>query len=171
MESKIALYPIVGVTGDCLDEPFDLSMLPAHITPDVTVEDVRPLFKGKEFDLFNGLLAKRALESLKRIRFAIVYRYTDTFAGTGEQPDIKAERVVRYLGACLRLIRPMQQDASFIRGRILPDSTVDVQHFENPHEMAVPSIHKLFRLRNKDVVRLQKAAPQFLTAMAGEFWK
>lgn len=171
MESKIALYPIVGVTGDWLDEPFDPSMLPAKIVSDVTVEDIRPLLKGKEFDLFDGFLAKRELESLRRVQFGIVHRYSDALTGLAEQPDIRAERIVRHLGACLRLIRPMQQDASFIRFRILPDSTLDVQHFENPHEMAVPPIQKLFRLRNRDVNRLQKVGPQFLTAMAGEFWK
>jgi hypothetical protein len=171
MESKIALYPIVGVTPGWLDEPFDLTTLPATVVPDVTVENVEPLFDEKAFDLFDGFLAKRELESMKRIRFAIVCRYADNFVGIGEEPDTTAERVVRYLGACLRLIRPMQQDASFVRGRILPDSRIQIQHFENPHEMAVPAVQKLFRLRNKDVVRLQRVAPQFLAAMAGDFWK
>jgi hypothetical protein len=171
IENKIALYPIVGVTGDYLDEPFDLSALPAKIVPEVTIEDVKSMFDGKAFDLFKGFLSKRELESMKRVRFAIVYRYVDNYVGIGERPDMKAERVVRHLGACLRLIRLMQQDASFISGRILPDSRIDVQHFENPHEMVVPAIQKLFRLRNRDVIRLQKVAPQFLTAMAGEFWK
>jgi hypothetical protein len=170
-ETKIALYPIAGVTGDWLDEPFDLSVLPAAIVPDITIEDAKCLFNETAFDLWKGLLSKRELDSMKRVRFAIVCRYSDSFVGIGERPDIRAERLVRYVGACLRLIRPMQQDASFIRGSVLPNSTIDVHHFENPYEMAVPAIQKLFRLRNKDVVRLQKVAPLFMSAMAGEFWK
>jgi hypothetical protein len=170
-ESKIALYPILGVTDNWLDEPFDLSQLPATILPNVTVEDAKTFFNETSFDLWKGLIAKRELESLKRTRFAIVYRYSDAYGHASFVSDKDAEKVVRYLGACLRLIRPMQQDASFIGGRIPPDSTLDIQRFENPHEMDVPAIQKLFRLRNKDVTRLQKVGPLFLNAMEGEFWK
>jgi hypothetical protein len=171
IEKRIALYPIAGITGDWLDEPFDLSQLPATIAPDVTIEDARTLFNEKAFDLFEGLLAKREMESLRRVRFAIVHRYSENYDEIGVSPDIKAAKLVRNMAACLRLIRPMQQDASFIRGRLLSDSTLEIQHFENPHEMDVPAIQKLFRLRNRDVVRLQRVAARFLTAMAGEFWK
>jgi hypothetical protein len=171
MESRVALYPILGVTGDWLDEPFDLSMLPATILPGVAVEDARNLFNQKSFDLWKGYIAKRELESLERVRYSIVCRYTDDYSQPSFQPDADAEKLVRSIGVCLRLIRPMQQDASFIRGTLQPDSTLHVQHFEIPQETGVLAVQKLFRLRNRDVTRLQKVAPLFMTAMAGEFWK
>jgi hypothetical protein len=170
-ESKIALYPILGVTDEWLDEPFDLSALPATIVPDVTIEDAKTLFNQQSFDLWDGHFAKRELESLRRVRFAIVCRYSDGYRHTGLQPDQASEKLVRDVGACLRLIRPMQQDASFIRGTILPDSTLRIEQVDIPLEAGVPAVQKLFRLRNRDVTRLQKVAPLFLRAMEGEFWK
>jgi len=171
-EMKVALYPILGVTRDYLDDPFDLSALPATILPNVTIEDVKSMFNDKSFDLWRGYIAKREQESLQRVRFAIVCRYSDDFVRARFHPDQDAEKLVRYMGVCLRLIRPMQQDASFIRGKILPDSTLEVQHFEIPHQEAgVPAVQRLFRLRNQDVTRLQIVAPLFMAAMSGEFWK
>ncbi len=170
-ETKIALYPILGVTGDWLDEPFDLSALPATILPGVTVEDVRPLFNEKAFDSWKGHLAKREIESLQRVRFGLVYRYSDAYGQSNFQSDQDAEKLVRYVGACLRLIRPMEQDSIVIRGKLLPNATLDVQGFQVPSEIGVPAVQKLFRLRNRDLTRLQKVAPLFMTAMAGKFWK
>ena len=72
------------------------------------------------------------------------------------------------MGACLRLIRPMQQDAAFIGGKILPDSTVYIQRFDIPVEIGVPAVQKLFRLRNRDVTRLEKVASVFVDAMRGQ---
>jgi hypothetical protein len=171
VETNIALYPILGVTDDWLGESFDLSALPATILPSVTVEDVRPLFNEKAFDLWKGHLAKRELESLERVRFAIVYRYCDTYGQPTFQTDPDAEKLVRYVGACLRLIRPMEQDSVVIRGKMLPNATLDVQGFQVPSEIGVPAAQKFFRLRNRDLTRLQKVAPLFLAAEAGEFWK
>jgi hypothetical protein len=171
MLDRIALYPILGVTGDWLDEPFDLSVLPATILPNVTIEDAKALFHKKSFDLWKSYLAKRELESLQRVRFAIVCRYSDTYSDPNIESNAAAEKLVRYVGACLRLIRPMQQDASFIRGRFLSDSTLEIQHFEIPVEATVPAVQKLFRLRNRDVVRLQRVIPTFMTATNGDFWK
>jgi hypothetical protein len=170
-ENRIALYPILGVTGDWLDDPFDLAQLPATILPGVTVEDARILFNKKSFDLWKDYISKRERESLERVRFAIVCRYIDAYGQPNYQTDPEAEKLVRYVAACLRLIRPMQQDASFIRGNILPDSTLDVQHFEIPVEIGVPAVQKLFMLRNRDVTRLQKVAPLFMEAIHGDFWK
>jgi hypothetical protein len=170
-DDKIALYPILGVTDNWLDEPFDLSALPATIVPDVTIEDARTLFNQQSFNSWADSLAKRELESLRRVRFAFVCRYRDGYRHTGLQPDQASEKLVRDVGACLRLIRPMQQDASFIGGTILPDSTLRIERADIPRETDVPAVQKLFRLRNRDVTRLQKIAPLFLRAMEGEFWK
>jgi len=170
-ENRIALYPILGVTDDWLDDPFDLAQLPATILPGVTIEDGKTFFNSSSFDLWSGYISKRERESLERVRFAIVCRYDDVYGGPNYQSDKAAETVVRLMGACLRLIRPMPQDAAFIGGKILPDSTVYIQRFEVPVEIGVPAVQRLFRLRNCDVTRLQKVAPIFMDAMHEEFWK
>ena len=121
--------------------------------------------------MWSGYISKRERESLERVRFAIVCRYDDDYGGPDYQTDKTAEATVRLMGACLRLIRPMQQDAAFIGGKILPDSTVYIQRFDIPVEIGVPAVQKLFRLRNRDVTRLQKVAPLFMEAMHGDFWK
>ena len=59
----------------------------------------------------------------------------------------------------------MQQDASLIGGRVMPGGSLYVERFENPEEMTVLSVQKLFRLRNKDVDRLKVVAPMFLAAI------
>lgn len=170
-EKLIALYPILGVTGVWLDEPFDLSQLPATILPGVTIEDGKTFFNAKSFDLWNDHISKRERESLERVRFAIVCRYDDDYGGPNYQTDKTAKATVRLMGACLTLIRPMQQDAAIIAGKILPNSTVYVQSFDIPVEIAVPAVQKLFRLRNRDVTRLQRVAPLFMEAVHGDFWK
>ena len=95
-----------------------------------------------------GQLAKRQLESLQRVRFVIVNRY-DEFNGVSGQKQQEAEALAWNVGTCLRLIRPMQQDASLIGGRVLSNETLYVERFDNPEEMTVLSVQKLFRLRNK----------------------
>jgi hypothetical protein len=171
MVDRIALYPILGVTGDWLDEPFDLSVLPVTILPNVTIEDAKALFNEKSFDLWQSYLAKRELESLRRVRFAIVCRYNENYGDASFKSEVDAEKLVRYVSACLRLIRPMQQDASFIQGTLKADATLDIKRFEILVEATVPAVQKLFRLRNRDVTRLQQVIPTFMTATNGEFWK
>ena len=121
MCQHIGIYPILGVTPDHLDEPFDLLQLPIEILAGVTIEDTKPLFKPDSFDTWKGFLAKRELEALQRVRFGIVNRYEpfDPVIGSSSGTEKNAEAIVRYLAGCLRLIRPMQQDASYIRGRLL----------------------------------------------------
>jgi hypothetical protein len=83
-----------------------------------------------------------------------------------------SDKLVRIVSACLRLIRPMRQKASFMRGKLLADGTIDVGHFEHPpHLLDVPEVQKLFHLRNADLDLLKLIAPDFLHAMEGEFWK
>jgi hypothetical protein len=166
-EKLVALYPILGITGDWLNDPFDLRQLPAIILPGVNIEDGKTFFSPHSLDTWNGYISKRERESLERVRFAIVCRYDDYH----DQTKKTAETTVRWMGACLRLIRPMQQDAAFIGGRILPDSTVQIQRFDIPVEINVPAVQKLFRLRNRDVTRLQALAPLFMDAMHGQCWK
>ena len=174
MNKHIGIYPIVGVTPGYLDEPFDPSQLPAEILPGVTVENTEALFKPDAFDTWKGWLSKREFEALHRVRFGIVNRYDpfESATGSSSETDRDAEAVVRYLAACLRLIRPMLQEASYIRGSLLPDSTVQIQGFENPEDMQVLSIQKLFLLRNRDVERLKRVGPLFVDMMkAQKSWK
>jgi hypothetical protein len=166
--TKIALYPFAGVTGPWVDDPFDTSMLPATLVPGVTIEDVTPLINEDTFSWLGDQLGKRDTEAMQEIRYAIVHRYEPDIYG---ESDPKAEKLVRTLSACLRLVRPMRQDASFTRGTIR-ENKFQVDHFEHPNNlMEVPDVQKLFLLRNKDLVRLQNVAGSFLKAMEGEFWK
>ena len=89
----------------------------------------------------------------------------------GNPDDIESAKLIRNLVACLRLIRPMRQRTGLMRG-VLRDSKIDVRHFEHPRTiLEVPEVQKLFHLRNADLDLLKAIAPEFLRAMAGEFWK
>ena len=100
-----------------------------------------------------------------------MYRYSDDYGQPNFESDQNAEKLVRYVGACLRLIRPMEQDSIVIRGKLLPSNMLDVQGFQVPGEIGVPAVQKLFRLRNRDLTRLQKIAGLFMAAVTGEYWK
>ena len=52
MQKHFALYPIVGVNRDLLEDPFDTSVLPVQIVPGVTIEDARKLFPEDSFKLW-----------------------------------------------------------------------------------------------------------------------
>ncbi len=176
MENRIALYPVTSIAQGWDDEPFDRSVLPAQVAPDVTIEDAKPLFRKDQFDWLTNHLGKQHVDTLKAMRFslAIVHRYQlDAYdGGRGGKADKDAEMLVRNVAACLRLIRPTAQTVGFLRGTAREDSTVNEDHFETPSALVnVPCVQRLFSLRNRDVVRLQNAAPNFLAAMSGEFWK
>ena len=170
-EQRVTIYPIAGLAGSWEDEPFDESKLPAAIVPDVTVENVSPMFKDDTWNFFEGEIGKRDLEVLRRIKHAIVHRYSSRRYGTGELEQQSAT-LVHNLAACLRLIRPMRQYALVINGPLQADGTISVQSFDHPiHLMEIPRIQKGFSLRNRDVAELQSRAANFLNAMAGEYWK
>jgi hypothetical protein len=165
---KIALYPFAGVTATWDDDPFDTSVLPATLVPGVTIEDVTPLFTEDTFGWMASELGRRDTKALQDIRCAIVHRYEPDIYG---ESDPKAEKLVRTLSACLRLVRPMRQDASFTRGTIR-DNKFQFEHLEHPNNLTeVPTVQKLFLPRNRDLIRLQNVAAKFLNAMEGEFWK
>ena len=166
MQKHFALYPIAGVNWDILEDPFDSSVFPAEIVPGVTIEDARKLFPEDSFKLWSDHLSKRQLESQQRVRFVIVNRY-DEFKGFSGHTQKDAEGLAWNVGICLRLIRPMQQDTSLIGGRVLTNDSLYVERFDNPEEMTVLSVQKLFRLRNRDVDRLKAVAPHFLNAIIG----
>ncbi|HKS80163.1 MAG TPA: hypothetical protein VJR23_01540 [Candidatus Acidoferrales bacterium] len=172
MNTKVNVYAIVGLTQDWEDEPFDLSQLPARILPDVTIEDVAPMFAEDAFALFKGELAPRKFRLLQNVKYAIVHRFQSPPVHDDSASKLEIGELVYKLAACLRLIRPMRQFATMIHGELLPGGRVQVTGFDHPVElMEVPTIQKNFTLRNRDISELRDLAPSFLAAMAGEFWK
>jgi len=168
----MTLFPIYAL-ADLIDgQPFDESVLPFEIMPNVAVEDVRPLFDENTFTWVGTHLGRREVEDIRSVHHAIVHRYKVGEEAEGGTTDMESEKLVRNLVACLRLIRPMRQRTSFMRGELTDGGKLDVKHFEHPRElMEVPEVQKLFQLRNVDLVLLRAIANEFLRAMAGEFWK
>jgi hypothetical protein len=168
MSKKIALYPIT-VAPDWDDEPFDSSALPIEVVPGVTVESVIDSLKKDEFEHFKGHLAKRDVEALQGMNPVIIYRYETDIYGQGQQ---EAEAMVRNIAACLMLIRPTDQRVGYVHGEVRSDNTFCINGFDTPPDVvSVPPVQKLFAVRNGDLQRLQRVAPDFIRGMKGEFWK
>ncbi len=169
---NFTLYPIYWVAGATDDEQFDLNKLPFDVAEDVRIETVSGRFGKGTFDLFKERLGADRMNDLGSVRYALVHRYDP-------EPDeyLRKERsakTVHMLAACLRLIRPMRQNALLMQGNIRDqDGTFDVMHFELPptHLIEVPDVQKLFSLRNRDADDLRTYSPEFLRGMRGEFWK
>jgi hypothetical protein len=178
---RFTLYPFAGVADELDDEPFDLDTIPVDITDTVRIEAVQERFRQDAFDHARQMLGDEIVESMRRVRYALVHRYDprpiiDPATGQtiGEQiRNQDSEQLVRELAACLRLIRPMRQHALSMRGTIREDGTFDVTGFDVPtlHLIEVPEAQKLFTVRNRDADNLRGFAPSFLRAMRGEFWK
>lgn len=169
MPNKATLFPIYALADIIDPEPFDMRVLPFQVIEDVTVEDVTPMFNNDTFNWVQNELGKRDLKELKGVKYAIVHRYTSEKVANGGVDDMESERKIRNLTACLRLIRPMRQTASLMRGELGPEGKIDVQHFEHPHELLeLPEVQKLFHLRVADLTLLKAVAQQFLRAMGNE---
>lgn len=178
---KFTLYPIYWVAGPGDDKPLDVARLPFNVTDGVRVEAVSNLFDKGVLDSARETLGKEIAEKLTRVRHALVHRYcpnpiTDPITGqtVGEQQMSKpSEGLVRNIAACLRLIRPMRQDAFLMHGDIREDGTFNVSGYDVPflHLIEVPEVQRLFKFRNCDADDLRSHAPEFLRAMRGEFWK
>lgn len=172
MENKIALYPITAIATNLDDQPFDLSGLPATIVPGVEVEDTSSFLDEDTFGWLDGYLGREDVKAMRAVHYAIVHRYQNKMHDPGGESDRDAEELVRNLSACLRLIRPMGQRASFIRGVVQTDGKFQIEYFEHPSEhMDVPPVQRLFLLRNRDLDHFKKLGQDFLDAMKGEFWK
>ncbi len=172
MPDKVTLFPIYAVDDIIDGNPFDARILPFQIKKDFTVEDVRPMFGANTFAWVQSELGRHDLEDLEGVEYAIVHRYTTVHAAHGNEDDLKSEGMVRNLAACLRLIRPMRQRTSLMRGELGEGGKINVQHFEHPKEiLQVPEVQKLFHLRVSDLTLLRELAPKFLAAMRSETWK
>ncbi len=171
MPNRITLYPIYALASAIDGQPFDRSVLPMQIVEGVRIEGVLPLFNEETFAWVTNELGRRDLADVQGVRYAIVHRYNTDDPIEGGNPDQQSEKLVRNLAACLRLIRPMRQRASLMRGELREDGTIDVRYFEHPVDLEVPEVQKLFHLRNCDAELLRAIANEFLRAMQGEFWK
>jgi hypothetical protein len=178
---RFTLYPIAGLADEIDDEPFDPGRLPFDITDNVRIEAVQERFRKDAFDHARRMLGDEIVESLRRVRYALVHRYDPqpiidpaTNQIIGEQiRNQDSQQVVQEVAACLRLIRPMRQHALPMRGSIREDGTFDVTGFDVPtlHLIEVPEVQKLFAVRNRDADNLRRFAPSFVRAIRGEFWK
>lgn len=168
---KITLYPIHGVADKFVDDfPFDTSVLPASVVPDVTLEEIpRGFFTPETFSIFREHISAKTIESFTGIRYALVHRFRGHF-GTGEA-ETESMFLVRTLSALLRIIRPMRQRFFAIQGTVKPDGTFDLGPFDHPEDYEeLPEAHKLFYLRNQDLGTFQRLAGSFLRVMNKEYW-
>jgi len=171
MVNKIVLYAINAVSPQWSDKPFNIAALPFSILPDVSVEDVSTLVTEDTFDWAKSTLSYENLKTLKSIRYAIAYRYQTQNSSYGDE-DVDAETHITTIAACLRLIRPMRQNAVVAQGNITADGTLDVGHFDHPiNLMEVPFVQKSFHLHNGDLDLLRLLIQPYLKAMSGEYWK
>lgn len=171
MPNKLTLYPIFAVASPWDDEPFDSAVLPFRLAGDVSIEDVSALFNEDTFRWVEKEIGRRDIEDLKNVHYAIIHRY-ETHQANRDEDDLRSDRLVLNVAACLRLIRPMRQRALLMQGEITQDRGFDVKHFEHPIElMEVPEVQKLFHLRNRDLDVLRVVLPVFLKAMNGDYWK
>ena len=129
------------------------------------------MFNDGTWKWVEGEIGRHDLKVLEGVKHAIVHRYASSEHGTGEA-EMESARVVHEMAACLRLIRPMRQFALRINGSLQANGVIQIQSFDHPvHLMEIPAVQKGFTLRDRDLRGLRSVAPQFVTAMAGEYWK
>ncbi len=181
---KFALYPIERVAigrqrGGWEDGDFDLTLVPFEITDRVHIEDVSTRFPDDAFDIYENGLGSYALKELRRLRYAIVYRFpqyelnvaTNEIILDAEQME-RAQLLVREIAVCLRIIRPTLQRAQCCEGQIRDDGRFIPGPFDVPNPYAdVPQNQRLFSIRTEDIKSLRFYAPLFLSAMHQSFWK
>jgi hypothetical protein len=177
---RFTLYPIYWLADNASDEPFDKTALPFDLVEGATIESVSERFRAEAFGRdMRERLGTEVVGKMECVRYAIVHRYEGTpIVVNGEivgeaHRDKGSEALLRNLAACLRLIRPMRQDALLMRGRVTEDGNFDDLSVDIPplHLIEVPEVQKLFALRNRDADELRAFAPEFLRAMRGDFWK
>jgi hypothetical protein len=146
LATNVSLYPIYRLADATDDEPFDFSVLPLKVAPDVTIETVSPMFGPETWTWVQHDLSRRDIDYLKSVRHAIVHRYQVSdvaFLGDGGTADRDSAQLLYNLAALMRLIRPMRQFAMYMGGSLQADGTLKIRHFEHPIElMEVPEVGK-----------------------------
>lgn len=179
---QFTLYPIYSIADEYHDDPFDRTRLPFEIVEGLYVEDVSRHFREGTFDHHNAMLGREVLRKLETVRYGLVHRYHLELAAQAnapqrtypELPTDTSQSLVQNVAACLRLIRPMRQEALSMWGNVRDeDGSFDVTGLNVPplHLIEVPESQKLYSLRDQDADDLRRYAPPFLAAMAGEYWK
>lgn len=179
MRKKFTLYAIYSLANQWGEpEQFDLKRLPLDIAEGVRIEDVSQLLRHDTFKSVEKRAGSDEVEALQRTRYALVHRFdAEMTIKNGEVISTEdyirdSEQLIRKVAACLRLIRPMRQSSTFMRGNIQDDGTFDVESWQSPADlMEVPEVQMLFQLRNRDADDLRTYTPSFLKAMNGNFWK
>jgi hypothetical protein len=180
MRKKFSLYAIYSLAKSQWEEEeqFNISRLPFDIAEGVRIEDVSRFIRDGTFKLMEKRKGSDEVEALQRTRYALVHRFdAEMTIKNGEVISTedyiqRSEQLVRKVAACLRLIRPMRQSSTFMRGNIREDGTFDVESWQSPSNlMEVPEVQMLFQLRNRDADDLRTYTPSFLRAMGGHFWK
>lgn len=181
-QTRFSLFPIgrlaKGPHQGFDDYNFDISILPFEIEPNVHVEDVSGVIDYDDLESYKSFIAKSQFEALERIKYAIIHRYPQNAVdGNGHfiadaEMTFRSRQLVQELAACLRIIRPVSQLASFCEGQI--NTTGKLCHFAFSDPLAslnLPPNHNLFSIRTKDVQDLRMYAPVFRNAMRGDYWK
>jgi len=179
VRKHFTLYAIYGVANQRGEkEQFDLSRLPFDIAEDVRIEDVSVFVRDDTFKPMEKRKGSDEVEKLQRVRYALVHRFDAAIAIENgrvitEQDQVeRSEQLVRKVAACLRLVRPMRQSASFMRGTVRDDGTFDIGSWQSPADlMQVPEAQTLSHLRDRDADDLRMYTPQFLKTMDDNIWK
>ena len=106
------------------EEQFNISRLPFDIAEGVRIEDVSRFIRDGTFKLMEKRKGSDEVEALQRTRYALVHRFdAEMTIKNGEVISTedyiqRSEQLVRKVAACLRLIRPMRQSSTFMRGNI-----------------------------------------------------
>jgi hypothetical protein len=170
VDERIGLYPVFGISyWD--DDSLDLSTFPLEVVPGVTLESTKPYLDDDAFDWMKETMGSKAVEALQSVDYALVCRYQAKPTESEAEANQAAEAIVRNLSACLRLIRPLGQRASFIRGDLGADGKMRVYSFEAPTQIEGLDVYRGKTLSDADISRFKAVAPKFLSALAGSYSK
>jgi hypothetical protein len=175
---NFSLYAIYGLALEWGQEEFDLKRLPFDVMEGIRIEDASTLIPDGAFEFMKGRISSDDIKELQDTHYAIVHRFdakmTHEKGVMVQEHDhmARSEQLVRKIAACLRLIRPMRQSATFMQGVVREDGTLAITPFQSPANlMEVPDVQMSFRLRDRDANELRIYAPGFVKAMDENVWK
>ena len=148
---NFSLYAIYGLALEWGHPEFDLKRLPFDVMDGVRIEDVSTLIPDGAFAFMEGRISSDDIETLQSTHYAIVHRfdarmtYENGIMVQEHEHMARSEQLVRKIAACLRLIRPMRQSATFMQGIVRDDGTFAILPFQSPANlMEVPDVQMLF---------------------------